>query len=76
MRHPVYLSFLGLIWFTPNMTMDHVVFTVVWTVYIYAGSYFKDQRMIRYIGRPYIEYAAVTPGLPIIGIGSLRRHTM
>ena len=37
-RHPVYLSFLGLIWFTPRMTADHAVLTGVWTVYIFVGQ--------------------------------------
>lgn len=73
MRHPVYMSFLGLIWFTPHMSLDHAILTGVWTAYIYAGSYFKDRRLIRFIGQPYLEYAARIPGLPIIGFGSLRR---
>ncbi len=71
LRHPVYMSFLGLIWFTPTMTLDHALLTVVWTIYIYAGSYFKDQRMLRYIGEAYRDYATRVPGLPIIGFGPL-----
>lgn len=73
MRHPVYMSFLGLIWFTPTMTLDHAILTTVWTVYIFAGSYFKDRRLIRFIGQPYLEYGRRVPGLPVIGFGSLRR---
>lgn len=73
MRHPVYMSFLGLIWFTPTMTLDHAILTLVWTIYIYLGSYFKDQRMIRYVGEPYREYASRVVGLPVIGFGPLRK---
>jgi methanethiol S-methyltransferase len=71
MRHPIYMSFLGLIWFTPNMTLDHALLTGVWTAYIYVGSYLKDKRMIRFVGKEYREYAARVPGLPIIGFGPL-----
>lgn len=73
MRHPVYMSFLGLIWFTPDMTLDHAILTTVWTAYIYAGSYFKDRRLQHYIGQPYLEYGRKTTGLPLIGFGSLRK---
>jgi len=73
MRHPVYMSFLGLIWFTPVMTLDHAILTGVWTLYIYAGSYFKDRRLLRFIGEPYLEYGRRISGFPIIGFGSLRR---
>jgi protein-S-isoprenylcysteine O-methyltransferase Ste14 len=72
MRHPVYMSFLGLIWFTPVMTLDHAILTAVWTLYIYTGSYFKDRRLLKFIGEPYYEYGKRIPGLPIIGFGSLR----
>jgi methanethiol S-methyltransferase len=73
MRHPIYMSFLGLIWFTPSMTLDHALLTFIWTAYIYAGSYFKDKRMIRFVGDDYREYAKRVTGLPIIGFGPLRK---
>ncbi len=72
MRHPIYMSFLGLIWFTPTMTLDHAVMTSIWTAYIYAGSYFKDKRMLRFVGEDYREYAKRVVGLPLIGFGPLR----
>lgn len=71
MRHPVYLSFLGLIWFTPLMTWDHAILTAAWTVYIYVGSYMKDRRLLHYVGQPYREYAQRVPGFPVIGFGVL-----
>jgi methanethiol S-methyltransferase len=73
MRHPVYMSFLGLIWFTPVMTLDHAILTAVWTVYIYLGSYHKDRRLIRFIGKEYIEYGKRVSGLPGLAFGSLHR---
>ncbi len=71
MRHPVYLSFLGLIWFTPHMSLDHVILTAVWTVYIYVGSVLKDKRLLHFIGEPYRDYMRRVPGFPIIGFGPL-----
>ncbi len=46
MRHPIYASFLGLIWFTPTMTLDHAILTGLWTVYILAGSHLKNERWL------------------------------
>lgn len=73
LRHPVYLSFLGLIWFTPAMTWDRAVLTAVWTVYIFIGSWLKDRRLEHYIGEPYREYQAQVAGYPLIFIGPLAR---
>ncbi|MFO0912385.1 MAG: NnrU family protein [Pirellulales bacterium] len=65
-RHPVYLSFLGLIWFTPVMSSDHGVLTAVWTVYIFLGSYLKDERLEHYLGDSYGEYRRSVPGYPFL----------
>ncbi|MFN9751783.1 MAG: methyltransferase family protein [Planctomycetota bacterium] len=75
MRHPVYMSFLGLVWFTPTMTLDHAILTAVWTLYIYAGSWFKDRRLLHFVGEEYRSYAQRVPGLPLIAFGSLNRFT-
>ena len=71
LRHPVYLSFLGLVWLTPQMTLDHAVLTGIWTVYIFFGSYLKDWRLVHYLGDSYRAYQARVPGYPLMPFGPL-----
>lgn len=73
-RHPIYLCFLGIIWFTPRMTLDHALLTGLWTVYILFGSYLKDERLAYYLGTTYRDYQERVPGYPLIGIGPLGRR--
>lgn len=70
-RHPVYLSFLGLVWFTSRMTLDHAVLTGIWTVYIFVGSYLKDRRLTHYLGDSYRAYQARVPGYPLLTFSPL-----
>ena len=71
MRHPVYLSFVGLIWFTPCMTEDRLLLAGVWSVYITVGSMLKDWRSTHYIGARYREYASRVAGYPGVFFGPL-----
>jgi hypothetical protein len=73
LRHPAYLSFLGLVWFTPHMTIDHALLTGTWTLYIFVGSVLKDRRLEFYLGDDYREYAARVPGYPGMPFGPLAR---
>ena len=73
LRHPVYLSFLGLVWFTPYMTIDRAVLTAVWTVYIFVGSWLKDRRLALFLGPTYRQYQAQVPGYPGMPLGPLAR---
>ncbi len=73
MRHPVYLSFLGLLWFTPVYTLDRLLLNLVWTAYIFVGSWLKDRRLLFYLGSTYREYLARVPGYPLLGWGPLGR---
>lgn len=73
LRHPTYLSFLGLIWFNPDMTLDHAVLTGIWTAYVFIGSALKDQRLIFFLGDMYREYQARVPGYPLMPAGPLAR---
>ncbi len=72
-RHPIYLSFLGLVWFTPTMTLDRAMLTAVWTVYIFVGSVLKDRRLVHYVGDSYRAYQARVPGYPFLRGGPLGR---
>ena len=73
LRHPVYLSFGGLLWFTPHMTLDHALLTGIWTTYIFVGSWLKDRRLEFFIGEDYREYMTRVPGYPFILAGPLAR---
>ncbi|MFO0949827.1 MAG: hypothetical protein U0835_01480 [Isosphaeraceae bacterium] len=70
-RHPVYLSFLGLVWFTPVMSYDRAALVAVWTAYIFVGSHLKDRRLIHYLGATYREYQSRVPGYPLVPFGPL-----
>ena len=72
LRHPVYLCFLGHVWFTPVMSSDRALLTILLTVYIFIGSYLKDRRLVFYLGQQYREYQARVPGYPL-GLGPLGR---
>lgn len=74
MRHPVYLSFLGLVWFTPIMTPDRAILTAVWTAYVFVGSYLKDERMAYFLGDSYRQYQARVPGYIGMLIGPLAKR--
>ena len=71
LRHPVYLSFLALIWFNPVMTFDRMVLAVAWSIHIFVGSYLKDRRLTYYIGERYRHYQRQVPGYPFIPYGPL-----
>jgi methanethiol S-methyltransferase len=76
LRHPVYLSFLGLIWFTPLMTLDRLVLAGIWSFYIAIGSWLKDGRLVFYLGDTYRAYQARVPGYIGIPFGPLARVPM
>ncbi len=76
LRHPVYLSFLGLVWLTPVVTRDRFVLIALWTPYIFVGSWLKDRRLEHYLGDTYREYQSRVPGYPFIPVGPLSRIPM
>jgi protein-S-isoprenylcysteine O-methyltransferase Ste14 len=75
-RHPVYMSFLGLVWLTPRMTMDHAALTAIWTAYIFYGSFLKDRRLEYFVGETYKRYETQVAGFPLVPFGPLARHKL
>lgn len=73
MRHPVYMSLLGMLWLTPVLSLDRLLLNTVWTAYIFVGSALKDRRMASAIGEAYLEYQARVPGYPFLMAGPLSK---
>ena len=74
LRHPVYLSFLGLVWLVPVVSLDRGVLITVWSTYIFLGSVLKDRRMSSFLGARYRDYKARVPGYPGMPFGPLARQ--
>lgn len=70
-RHPIYASFLGLLWFTPRITLDRGLLLSLWTTYILVGSVLKDRRLVHYLGDSYRIYQSKVVGYPGFRSGPL-----
>ena len=75
-RHPAYLGFIGLVWFTPVITADRALLIVSWTLYVLVGSWLKDERLAYYIGEPYRIYQSRVPGYPGMFFGPLGKRPL
>ena len=74
LRHPVYLSFMATVWFNPVMTLDRLQLALIWTAYIFVGSWLKDGRLTYYLGETYLAYEEKVPGYPLMPFGPLARR--
>ena len=59
-RHPIMTGVFVGIWFTPVMTVGHLVLSVTFSAYIVIGVYFEERDLIRSLGQRYTEYMQQT----------------
>jgi protein-S-isoprenylcysteine O-methyltransferase Ste14 len=62
-RHPLYFFMLVLIWATPSMRADRLVFNVLWTAWLVLGSYLEEKDLVTEYGASYRHYQAAVPML-------------
>ncbi len=61
-RHPLMLGFLIVFWATPYMTVGHLLFTSVMTIYILLSvKYLEEKDLRKNIGKQYEEYQEEVP---------------
>ncbi len=62
-RHPIYTSFFGMIWFTPHWSSSHLLLSITWSIYLILGANNKDARLIKNL--EYQPYFKKTPASPL-----------
>lgn len=60
-RHPHYLAVLVLIWSCPDMTMDRLLFQVVWSLWILLGARLEEADLLAEFGDAYRAYCREVP---------------
>ena len=61
-RHPIMLGFIIAFWATPSMTVGHLLFTLVTTIYILiAVKYLEEKDLRKFIGEKYETYQKEVP---------------
>jgi len=67
-RHPIMLGFLIAFWFTPHMTVGHLLFAAGMSAYILIGVRHEERDLVQALGDDYVRYRRETPafipGLP------------
>jgi len=62
-RHPLYLGWFLAFWATPTMTVAHLAFAIITTIYILLAIRWEEQDLLAALGEDYANYRKMVPKL-------------
>jgi protein-S-isoprenylcysteine O-methyltransferase Ste14 len=60
-RHPLYLSSLLMIWSNPDLTLDRLLFNLLFTVWVIAAILLEERGLVATFGEAYRNYQREVP---------------
>ncbi|MDR4459109.1 MAG: isoprenylcysteine carboxylmethyltransferase family protein [Nitrospirales bacterium] len=75
-RHPLYVDWLLAFWTIPTMTIAHLVFAVLTTIYILIAIQWEEKDLVAFHGETYNDYQKRVPKrIPRFFRGNLTRKS-
>ena len=62
-RHPLYFAILLLLWCCPDLTLDRLLFNILWTGWIWIGTRLEEADLANDFGDAYRQYQRRVPML-------------
>lgn len=75
-RHPLYIGWLTAFWATPTMTLAHLLFAVICTLYILFAIRLEEKDLEDHFGEVYASYKRKTPMLLPLSSGKSSSFAM
>jgi protein-S-isoprenylcysteine O-methyltransferase Ste14 len=66
-RHPLYLFMIVLFWSCPLLTIDRLLFNILWTIWVVIGTILEERDLVDDFGEAYRDYQANVPMLVPLG---------
>lgn len=72
-RHPLLLGFTIAFWAVPTMTLGHLVFAIVTSLYMLVAIQLEERDLVAAHGEDYVAYRRRVPMLLPLGLGARER---